>query len=492
MSNHVRDIPGSPKESYKMLYSYLYMLEQVNPGTKTCLKLDDISKFEYLFIALGACIEGFAVMRKVIAVEGIRLKNGGVLVFAKAQDPNGQRYPLAFAVVDGENLASWTWFFEMLKSVIPDSSELVFISTRNQSLIFAIGNVFPQAHHGHCLWHLKEKVKLHACNVNKNIVGQKLMELGRYYTVDDFNSAYDSFKIRCPAAYKYVEECGIEKDKWARVFFPRDRYNLDTSNTLGSMKNVFKEATRWALIPMLDCIIRKFSDWFTQRKDVVSRSMNTRLVPRVENYLHDLWAVAHKLPVRELDSYELKYEITDAAGKVFWATLVGKTCTCKVWDYEKFPCLHGLAAYIYFARNVDGRRLDIHELCSKYYWTEMWHLAYSRTLNVVPDMASWNVPDQIKEVKIIPPDRIKRQGRKRLGNECKYFSWFDEEDGTEWQRRALLQTRDEIREKNKVIEQLQKIISEMKSHLEKKKTGKGGNDENEEDDIVRKFEELYA
>ncbi|XP_033147758.1 uncharacterized protein LOC103867207 [Brassica rapa] len=454
MSNHVRDIPGSPKESYKMLYSYLYMLEQVNPGTKTCLKLDDKSKFEYLFIALGACIEGFAVMRKVIAVEGIRLKNGGVLVFAKAQDPNGQNYPLAFAVVDGENLASWTWFFEMLKSVIPDSSELVFISTLHQSLIFAIGNVFPQAHHGHCLWHLKEKVKLHACNVNKNIVGQKLMELGRYYTVDDFNSAYDSFKIRCPAAYKYVEECGIEKDKWAR----------------------------------------KFSDWFTQRKDVVSTSMNTRLVPRVENYLHDLWAVAHKLPVWELDSYELKYAITDTAGKVFWATLVGKTCTCKVWDYEKFPCLHGLAAYIYFARNVDGRRLDIHELCSKYYWTEMWHLAYSRTLNVVPDMASWNAPDQIKEVKIIPPYRIKRQGRKRLGNECNYFSWFDEEDGTEWQRRALLQARDEIQEKDKVIEQLQKTISEMKSHLEKKKTGKGGggNDENEEDDIVRKFEELYA
>ncbi|CAH8357130.1 unnamed protein product [Eruca vesicaria subsp. sativa] len=82
--------------------------------------------------------------------------------------------------------------------------------------------------------------------------------------------------------------------------------------------------------------------------------------------------------------------------------------------------------------------------------------------------------------------------RFKLGNECKYFSWFDEEDGTEWQRRALLQARDEIREKNKVIEQLQKTISEMKSHLEKKKTGKGGNDENEEDDIVRKFEELYA
>ena len=75
MSNHVRKnqavcyIPASPEESYKMMYSYLYMLEQVNPGRKTCVKLDEGSKFKYVFVALGACIEGFAVMRKVIAVD---------------------------------------------------------------------------------------------------------------------------------------------------------------------------------------------------------------------------------------------------------------------------------------------------------------------------------------------------------------------------------------------------------------------------------------
>ena len=225
MSNHVRslrvknlsgcDVPGCQEESYKMMNSYLYMLEQVNPGTKTCVKLDEGSKFKYLFVALGACIEGFAVMRKVIVVDATWLKNGygGALVFVKAQDPNRHAYPLAFELLDRENDASWTWFFEMLKSVIPDSSELVIMSEINQSLIFAIGNVFPQAYHGHCLWHLMENVKWHACNVNKNIVGHRFIKLGRYYTVDDFNSAYDSFKIRYPAAYKYVEK-HTEKDKW--------------------------------------------------------------------------------------------------------------------------------------------------------------------------------------------------------------------------------------------------------------------------------------
>ena len=109
----VSDLRGSPEESYKMLYSYLYMLEKVNPGTVTSVKVDEENKFKYLFIALGASIEGFQVMRKVISVDATFLKKGygGVLVFATAQDPNRHHYPIVFGVLDCENNASWYWFF---------------------------------------------------------------------------------------------------------------------------------------------------------------------------------------------------------------------------------------------------------------------------------------------------------------------------------------------------------------------------------------------
>lgn len=106
---------------------------------------------------------------------------------------------------------------------------------------------------------------------------------------------------------------------------------MDTSNNVESMKNVLKEAKRCALIPMLDCIIGKISDWFNQhRKDAVAGSIDSKLVPLVENYLRELWPVAQKLRVRELDSYEYEYEITDTEGNMFLASLVGKNCTCKV------------------------------------------------------------------------------------------------------------------------------------------------------------------
>ena len=96
---------GTPEESYQMLYSYLYMLEKINHHTITSVKLDDSDRFKYLFIALGASIEGFKVMRKVVTVDATFLKNGygGALVFATAHDPNRHHYPLAFGVLDGEN-----------------------------------------------------------------------------------------------------------------------------------------------------------------------------------------------------------------------------------------------------------------------------------------------------------------------------------------------------------------------------------------------------
>ncbi|KAF8047165.1 hypothetical protein N665_0192s0006 [Sinapis alba] len=83
----------------------------------------------------------------------------------------------------------------------------------------------------------------------------------------------------------------------------------------------------------------------------------------------------------------------------------------------------------------------------------------------------------------------KNPGRRFYGcprykvNGCKFFAWFDEEDGTLWQKRALIEARDEIVEKSRVIEQLNETIAELRSNLEKIQN---------EDEIVRKFEEFFV
>ncbi|KAK2646205.1 hypothetical protein Ddye_021400 [Dipteronia dyeriana] len=55
---------GNPWESFKMLPTFLYMLEQSKPGTIT-----------YGFMALVACVEGFnAVIRPFITIDVTHLK----------------------------------------------------------------------------------------------------------------------------------------------------------------------------------------------------------------------------------------------------------------------------------------------------------------------------------------------------------------------------------------------------------------------------------
>ncbi|CAH8357475.1 unnamed protein product, partial [Eruca vesicaria subsp. sativa] len=76
--------------------------------------------------------------------------------------------------------------------------------------------------------------------------------------------------------------------------------------------------------------------------------------------------------------------------------------------------------------------------------------------------------------------------RLKLGDDCNYFAWFDEEEGTKWQRRALIEVRDEIKQNTKLIEQLTLSISEMESNLENKQIV----DDENEDEIFRKFEEF--
>ncbi|XP_010445859.1 PREDICTED: uncharacterized protein LOC104728599 [Camelina sativa] len=310
------EVRGSLEESYKMLYSYMHMLEVVNPETVSCVELDEKNNFKYLFFALGACVEGFKAMRQVIIVDGTHLKTaqGGVLIVATAQDPNHHHYPIAFGVVDGENYLSWSWFFNKLKSRVPDAPELVFVSDRNQSLIKSVAEVYSLSQHGYCIYHLAQNVKAACSNVNKDTVGRKFIECARSYTEGTFKTLYHDFRIRYPAAAVYLDS-HVEEKKWARCYFPGARYNIDTNNCVESINGVFKDARQYSLLPMIDAIVGKLAEWFNEhRKTSASVPPSQIMVPLLEKILHQRCEEAKLLPVYELNSFLLEYNVIGADG----------------------------------------------------------------------------------------------------------------------------------------------------------------------------------
>ena len=67
-------------------------------------------------------------------------------------DGNNQMFPIAWAVVEGENRESWTWFIELLMQDlhIIDGTGWTIISHQQKGLETAVAYLIPNAEHRNC------------------------------------------------------------------------------------------------------------------------------------------------------------------------------------------------------------------------------------------------------------------------------------------------------------------------------------------------------
>ncbi|XP_070013331.1 uncharacterized protein [Nicotiana sylvestris] len=205
-------IRGSPEENYQILPSYLHMMVCNNPGTYTSIKRDAQNRFAYMFFAPAASLVGWSYCRPVIAVDATFLKSKyhGVLFVAVSKDANNQIFPLCFGAAESENNEAYIWFFREMRKAIQVRHELVFLSDRNQSIANGIRKVFPEAHHGICLFHFEKNLKQrHA----KATVINLFQNAARSYKREDFNQLMSQLKSIDKKTYNYIME--EPPERWA-------------------------------------------------------------------------------------------------------------------------------------------------------------------------------------------------------------------------------------------------------------------------------------
>ncbi|CAL1389977.1 unnamed protein product [Linum trigynum] len=110
---------GDWEESYAFLPRLILALEASKPGTVFSPRYQDEEiqspepgnkrHFRRLFWAFKPSIDGFGFCVPVIQVDGTFLtgKYKGTLLIASGADANRQVFPLAFAIVEGENVDSY-------------------------------------------------------------------------------------------------------------------------------------------------------------------------------------------------------------------------------------------------------------------------------------------------------------------------------------------------------------------------------------------------
>ncbi|XP_059310332.1 uncharacterized protein LOC132061564 [Lycium ferocissimum] len=227
-------VRGTPEHEYACLPAYSYMVENLNPGSRICISLDDADRFKYYFVAYGACIRGYKHMRKVIAVDGTHLygKYEGVLLSAVAQDTENHIYPIAFCVADKECDESWTYFFEQLRYIIADEPDLCIISDRHKSIANGVFKNFEHAHHGLCMKHL-----------------------AKAYGYQEFNEHFQQLRDKCPEAANCLE-FDIGFDKWSRAYFPANRYDVLTTNIAESLNSMLRDEREYPVTASFTFISR--------------------------------------------------------------------------------------------------------------------------------------------------------------------------------------------------------------------------------------------
>ena len=133
---------GSMKDHYCKLGRYIEELKRSNTSSSFILQTsfnsrNDIPIFQRFFVCFDGLKRGFLTgCRPLLCIDASFLKTflGGTLISAVAIDGNNQMFPVAWAVAEGENNDSWTWFLNNVKTCIgaTDGKGLTLVSDQHK------------------------------------------------------------------------------------------------------------------------------------------------------------------------------------------------------------------------------------------------------------------------------------------------------------------------------------------------------------------------
>ncbi|KAL2901663.1 Transposase for insertion sequence element IS406 [Bienertia sinuspersici] len=204
-----KEISDTIKLAYKALVgSYVAAIRAASPQTVIELVIDGSKEsnppiFQRLFNCFDGLKKGWKEgCRRIICVDAAFLKTflGGQILSAIGRDPNDQMFPIAWAVVEGENNLSWEWFFTHLQSCLDlgDGTGLAIASDEHPAIVSAVQTVLPQAEHRHCARHVYANWQKRGFRGGE--MKQAFWKVAKAYNQTDYNEALGELEEASPLA----------------------------------------------------------------------------------------------------------------------------------------------------------------------------------------------------------------------------------------------------------------------------------------------------
>ncbi|XP_019256334.1 PREDICTED: protein FAR1-RELATED SEQUENCE 5-like [Nicotiana attenuata] len=265
---------GHPADSYNKLPKYFYILEKTFPGSVVKLKKTTDECFLYAFVALCTSISGWEYCRPVVVVDGTFLKTAyrGIMLTASTMEAAGTILPLAYAVVDSENDASWKWFFEQFKQAYGERTSMCVVSDRNESILKATSIVYPGVPHYSCVWHIWTNIRAKFKKGHLQLIELYFATAGSY-TLDEFNERMSKIEEIDPRVKSYLYDIGYHR--WSRVHATVNRTWTMTSNIAESLNAVTKDARELPIFDLLEHMRTLLERW-TKEKLLKAKALRHR------------------------------------------------------------------------------------------------------------------------------------------------------------------------------------------------------------------------
>jgi hypothetical protein len=207
-------------------------------------------------------VAGFTHYRPIISIDGTLLtgKYKGTLMIVVGITAKSHLLPLAFALVEGENNESWSWFLTLIrKEVLGPGRSICMISDRHRGLLNGAKEPlegYPPLMHRWCTHHF-------ATNIWKKQQSKEVIVRLKEILNND--------------AKAWLFEQLSEKSKWALAFDEGgSRYCVMTANISQMFNFILKVIRSLPVFGIVDYTFHKCNKYFVSRWEKAHNSLENR------------------------------------------------------------------------------------------------------------------------------------------------------------------------------------------------------------------------
>ncbi|EKG09137.1 Zinc finger SWIM-type protein [Macrophomina phaseolina MS6] len=374
----------------------------------TEVKTDTGKCFDSCFVCPYACVRALLYCIPVIILDSTFIKSryGMCLFVAAVKDFNNGTLPVAWGVYSAENDENWGRFceqlartcdFRLLSELREDQARFSIVSDRNSSLLKAVREKLPQdlVHHYFCVLHLAKNVRN-----DYDVACEELFKrLAWAEKKTHFAYLMEELRDYNYACADQLQALGYEH--WARSYAPAEyrRYGQMTSNAVESVNSELLQVREY--LPF-DCLYRLYflmMEKFAARRLRIHGPLEEPLTRYGQSLRERHLEEARELSVARSTGGEGSV-FNAAFSKTYKVDLNTRSCTCRFYQENQFPCGHAFALSLRIGRIPNDVEASVMYGVDNYRKTYEWRMSPIEV-------------DILRETEALPPRLEKRPGRPR-------------------------------------------------------------------------------